>query len=121
MDMKTFKIGDNVIIRDYGSRISEDNARNIEATVVKIGKKYITARTSWGGEYQFHNELNKTYYLTMKSTVSAENKLFHSEQDYEDWAESKELYKELINYFGKFYTDLTLDQLKRIKEIIDET
>ena len=120
MDMKTFKIGDEVIIRDYGSRTSEDNARNMTATVTKIGKKYVTVQTYWGGEYQFHNELNKTYYLKMKSVVSTENKLFKSEQDYLDWAESEELYKELRNYFGKFYTDLTIDQLRRIKAIIEE-
>ena len=120
MDMKAFKIGDEVIIRDYGSRTSEDNARNITAIVTKIGKKYVTVQTSWGSEYQFHNERNRTYYLAMKSFVSSENKLFHSEQDYLDWVESEELYKELRNYFGRFYTDLTIDQLRRIKAITEE-
>lgn len=120
MDIKAFKIGDEVIIRDYGSRISEDNARNITAVVTKIGKKYVIVQTSWGGEYQFHNELNKTYYLKMKSTVSTENKLFRSEQDYLDWVESESIYRELREYFNKFYTDLTLDQLRRIKAIIEE-
>lgn len=120
MDMKKFNIGDRVIIRDYGSRTSEDNARNIEATVIKVGTKYVTVETCWGGRYQFGNDLNKPHYLTMKSQYCSHNKLFLSEQAYEDWVESENLWKELREYFGRFTTDLTIDQIKRIKEIISE-
>ena len=121
MNIKDFKVEDTVYIRDYGYRTNEDHATMEEATVIKVTNKYVTVKTSrFGGELKFHNEQNRIYYLVEKVNFGSGNKLFHTMQDYNDWVESENLYKEIRSYFGTFYTTLNVDQLHRIKDIIYE-
>lgn len=121
MDIKKFKVGETVYIRDYGYRSDEAKATMKEATVTKVANKYVTVKTdSFGGEYKFHDEQRKLYYLVEKVTAGSGNKLFHTLQDYEDWVESEQLYAEIRSCFRNYYTNLTLDQLERIKKVIEE-
>lgn len=41
-------------------------------------------------------------------------------QDLNDWKESEYLYNDIRSFFDRFCTNLTLNQLRRIKDIIDE-
>ena len=121
MDIKKFKVGEIVYIRDYGYRSDESKATMKEATVTKVANKYVTVKTShFEDEYKFHDEQRRIYYLVEKVSAGSGNKLFHTMQDYDDWVESEQLYKEIRSCFGTFYTNLTLDQLRRIKEILVE-
>lgn len=121
MNIKKFKVGETVYIRDYGYRSNEADATMEEATVTKVTNKYVTVKTgSFDTEYKFHDEQKRLYYLVEKVTDGSGNKLFHTKQDYEDWVESEKLYTEIRSCFRNYYTNLTLDQLKRIKKIIEE-
>lgn len=122
MNIKDFKVGDTVYILDYRYRSDISEAIVEKALVTKVGRKYVSAKPNkylhFDIEYKFHDNLNKVYYLASNDTM--ENKLFRSIQDLNDWKESEALYKEVRSFFGCFYTNLTLDQLRRIKDIIDE-
>ena len=121
MNIKKFKVGETVYIRDYGYRSNEASATMKEATVTKVTNKYVTVKTgSFGTEYKFHDEQKRLYYLVEKVTTGSINKLFHTMKDYDDWVESEQMYAEIRSCFRNFYTTLTLDQLKRIKKIIKE-
>lgn len=129
MKIKDFKVGDRVIVRDYHGRTSEENATMREMVVVKVGTKRVTVQYPDGhgytevfcnGEYGNYSE-----FCLIEATVngfSGDNKLFRSEEDFKLWQESNELDRELRNVFSVCnVNDLTLDQKRRIKAIIDET
>ena len=121
MNIKKFKVGETVYIRDYGYRSNEASATMKEATVTKVTNKYVTVKTgSFDTEYKFNDEQKRLYYLVERVTTGSGNKLFHTMQDYEDWVESDQLYVEIRSCFRNYYTNLTLDQIKRIKKIIEE-
>lgn len=122
MNIKNFKVGDTVYILDYHYCRDISKATVKEAVVTGVGRKYVSVKPAeylhFNTEYKFHDDLNKVYYLT--SNDSQENKLFRSMQDLDDWKESEDLYKEVTSFFRSYYTNLTLNQLRRIKGIIDE-
>ena len=129
MNIKDFKVGDNVIVRDYRGRTSEENATMREMVVVKVGTKRVTVQNPDGRGYirVFCNGYGGNYseFCLVEATVNGyrgNDKLFRSEEDFKLWQESKELDRELRNVFSVCnVNDLTLDQKRRIKAIIDET
>lgn len=129
MKIKDFKVGDRVVMRDYHGRTSEENATMREMVVVKVGTKRITVQYPDGYGYTevFCNGDGGNYseFCLVEATVNGfrgDNKLFRSEEDFKLWQESKELDNELRNIFSGYrIKDLTFDQKKRIKAIIDET
>lgn len=122
MNIKNFKVGDTVYILNYNYGNDISKATVEEAVVTGVGRKYVSVKPAqylqFNTEYKFHNDLNKVYYLA--SNDNRENKLFRSMQDLDDWKESEYLHKEVRSFFGCYYNNLTLDQLRRIKGIIDE-
>lgn len=122
MNINNFKVGDTVYILDYHFSGTISKATVEEAVVTGVGRKYVSVKPAqylqFDTEYKFHNDLNKVYYLASKD--NREDKLFRSMQDLDDWKESEDLYKEVRSFFGCYYTNRTLDQLRRIKNIIDE-
>lgn len=129
MNIKDFKVGDPVIVRDYHGRTSEENATMREMVVVKVGTKRVTVQNQDERGYTrvFCNGDGGNYseFCLVEAVVngySGDDKLFRSEEDFKLWQESKELDKELRNVFSVCgVNDLTLDQKRRIKAIIDET
>ena len=123
MNIKNFKVGDTVYILDYHYKEDISNATIEEAVVTGVGRKYVSVKLSeylhFNTDYKFHNELNKVYYLTSNDT--RKNKLFRSMQDLYDWRESEDLYRDVRSFFGSVNNNLTLDQLRRIKNIVDES
>lgn len=119
MNIKNFKVGDTVYILEYHYN---SDAIVETAVVTRVGRKYVSVKPSkylhFDLEYKFHNDLNNVYYLISNGT--GKNKLFRSMQDLDDWKESEDLYKEVSRFFWYVSANLTLDQLRRIKNIIDE-
>lgn len=128
MNIKDFKVGDPVVVRDYHGRTSEENATMREMVVVKVGTKRVTVQNPDGYGYTmvFCNGERGNYdeFCLVEAIVNGfkgDNKLFRSEEDFKLWQESKELDRELRNIFSGYeINDLTYDQKKRIKAIIDE-
>lgn len=123
MNIKDFKVGDTVFVRDYNYRSEEDTAKMREAVVTKVGRSIVYVKYKdfpYGSDYRFANEPEREYYLTQKVDAGTQNKLFRSMSDCEDWIESEKLYRDIRGYFHTYYTDLTLDQLRRIKSVLEE-
>ena len=124
MNIKDFKVGDEVFIRDYGYRNNESGAKMVPAVVTKVGKKIVYVKTSeYGFEYQFTNELDHELFLDEKQTARTENKLFRTMEDVELWKEGMELQQQIIKFFnwgGCMSKQLTLDQKRRICAILNE-
>lgn len=118
MNIKDFKVGDTVYIRDYNFRSNEDQAVMVEATVTKVGRSLVHVKEKYGVDYKFCNEPDRPYYLTQRIDAGTANKLFKSMQDYYDWKTSEETYRFIRGYFSTFYTNLTLDKLMQINNII---
>lgn len=86
-----------------------------EVEVVSIGRKYVTVKRADGSEYKF--DIEKDY--IEKSNTSPDYVLYQKLQEVYDIQE----YEELSNYIRRKINnmaDLNLDQLKRIKSIIEE-
>jgi len=99
--------------RDY-------NARNgLEATLTKIGTKYYTVVRQFR-EFRFHKDD-----LVEETNWGTRHRLYFSKQEMLDDFESVDLIKQLKNFLGKctktYQPTATLDQLRRMKAIADET
>ena len=53
MNIKDFKVGDKVYIRDYRLRENEDNAKMKEAVVTKVGTKVVTVQGQFASTHKF--------------------------------------------------------------------
>ena len=125
MNIKDFKVGDHVIVRDYHYRSSEENATMTEMVVVKVGTKKVTVEAVEGYKYTetFQNSCNESEFFLEACDGHTGNKLFKSEEDFNRWKEGEALDRELREIFSRYggRKALTLDQKKRIKAILDET
>ena len=128
MNIKDFKVGDRVVMRDYHGRTSEEKATMREMVVVKVGTKRVAVQNPDGRGYTrvFCNGERGSYdeFCLVEAIVNGfkgDDKLFRSEEDFKLWQESAELDRELRNIFSGYKIhELTFDQKKRIKAIIDE-
>ncbi|MDF2881298.1 MAG: hypothetical protein K0R54_1855 [Clostridiaceae bacterium] len=91
----------------------------LECKVISVGKKFITV------EYGTYKNLNMKFVVANDYrehyTVGCSNyKLFSKRQNALDEKESIALYDELRkNYFSDYINKLSLDKLKRIKDILE--
>lgn len=92
--------------------------RNDEVYVIEKFDKIKNCYVFWNVVSTYKEAKDHIYKLTSNDTQ--ENKLFRSVQDLDDWKESEYLYNDIRIFFDSFYNNLTLDQLRRIKNIIDE-
>jgi len=110
ISIKDFKVGDTVVI--YNTYYK----RTQQATVEKVGVKYVTTTGGW--PHQFYKPDYCTNHLVLKSQTTAEDLLFKSEKDLQEYLERIKLIRWLR--FDLKYNQLSLDQLKRIKKITEE-
>lgn len=111
------KVGDTVYLLAVGNMHSrckdksiEDRIREVEVT--KVGRKYITTNN----DCQF----DKTDDYREKTVYTPDWEIYATKQDIYDKRDSEILSSDISDYFRYGKNNLTLDQLKRIKAIIDE-
>ena len=116
------KVGDTVYLFEDGEntkrRLRGEPLENkiIETTIIKIGRKYLTVNTG--------TQFDKTINYREKTNYCEDYYLYAEKQDIYDLVEKENLlhliYKkvDLYNYSNK--NNISLDQLRRIKEILDE-
>jgi len=113
------QIGDKVYLKptDRNSRRGKEVQEYI---ISKIGRKYLEVVQQLGDTFSIKFDMEKEYQQV--SNYSADWELYFSKQEILDEQESirlsDDIRKEIGNY--GFPKDLSLDQLKRIKAIIDE-
>jgi hypothetical protein len=115
MTIKEFNVGEIVYLLDFHYRSSLDGATIKEVTVVSVANKYVTVDVGYSAKEKFYVNNEKTdMFLTAKDST---NILFHSKEDYIKYIE----YIELDKWFHRDlkYKDLTLDQLRAIKQIAE--
>lgn len=130
MDRKLdLKVGQEVVVKiiegSNASRRENMSLDNIDSwcfngEVTKVGRKYITVKFNNWQEYQFDIEFD---YRNKYTAGGADYQLYLSKQEVVNEKESNNLYKYIQTEFngysgnkGKF----TLDQLRRIMDIINE-
>lgn len=103
-------------------RLSLDNIEDwvFEGTIVSVGRKYVTVKYKGGAEDKFEVENDYRQHYTYGGS---DYKLYTNKQDIIDEKESEDLYREIERAFNNWNNNnkYTLHQLKRIKEIINET
>lgn len=121
--LDNLKVGDKVVVvaegtnqdRYYRGRPIEDRIR--EGVVAKNGRKYITVKMINDSEIQF----DKTNNYTEKTNGCADYSLYANRQDIFDKFERESLEIDLRLAFDfSSSRKFSLDQLRRIKNIIDE-
>lgn len=121
--LSDFKIGQIVYVELCGnaSRYKKGDELIEEWEIINIGRKYITANKNgyYSREENFmeHNIPSYLGGLVQKTNYSIDYVLYPTKETIEDNIKRKELIVELSN--GKF-NSLSLDQLRRIKDIINE-
>lgn len=121
--LKSLKLGDTVWIQLTGNAVRGKKNRNelIEAwKITKVGRKYITAKPTVGREIQFIK--NNTQYkgLIEKTKYSIDYVLYKDKQDILDKLEKGDIIRSLRKVFYDDFKGLSLDKLRRIKQVIDE-
>lgn len=89
-----------------------------EGDVISVGRKYITVKFGWEtGKFEIDNN-----YLKKVSYGSNDHLLYKDIQEVKDEREAKNIEMSLRDIFDRYSgTNLTLDQLRRIKNIIEES
>jgi hypothetical protein len=92
-----------------------------EQVIKKIGKKYFFVGTEESNNERFWHKFDIEE-LNEVTNYSADWQFYFTKQDYLDDIEFNNLSNEIRGKFGSYgrLDDLTLDQLRRIKEIINE-
>lgn len=112
--LSDFHVGQAVVVVDDQRR-----SNVYHTTVEKIGRKYITIAGDRGK--QFYARDPKSTYLVEKSIYGAAALLYPSEDAYQQAVEKSSLEKQIRNAMDwPYISKYTLDQLRRIKAIIDE-
>ena len=110
-------IGQTVYIKTVGNAAGYGESVR-ESKIVSVGRKYFEVGEEKGSRLntKFSLEDNREV-----SDYSANWSLYFSEQEIKDEEESNKIVSEIKNKFSTWgRMDLTLDQLRRIKEIIEE-
>lgn len=120
MNKNDFKKGQKVYLKYIGDRRRGTIGSITETTVKSIGSKYIT--TTDGDSYaerkfDIANDFREFY--TIGGT---DYQLYLSKEQIEEENESKVIIKLIVSQFNdySYKTKLSIDQLRRIKSIIDE-
>lgn len=120
MNKSDFKKGQIVYVSRrsyYGRKIPKEI---IQGEVVSIGSKYISVQIGLWDVRKF--EINNNFHECV-TAGSADYELYLSEQAIRDDEEKYEIVQLIKDQYNQYscYTDLTIDQLRRIKKIIEET
>lgn len=119
MNRNDFKKGQTVYLKYIGDRRYGNYGKIIEATVKSVGCKYITTvHESWNEEHKFEvdNDFREYYKIGGR-----DYQLFLSQQCIDEENEFDMIQDFLRNTFDRYKkVKLSLDQLRRIKEIVDE-
>ena len=111
MNIKDFKVGDKVYIVEKLHR--RETIREDE--VIKVGNKYITTKRD---ELKFYLNNENDTFLTINRDWGEKELLFKNEQELKDYEEYKTLKSELYDKLCRL-EEYSLDQLRKIKEIIE--
>lgn len=109
MNIKQFKVGDEVLVVDKMSKSSNNNAR--PKIISKVGNKFV-----YIGRTAYYLKDKASLYLTEKRDWGSPNMLFATIEDYNVWKEECELsdWKWRVKDLP-----LTVDQLRKMKQIAD--
>lgn len=110
-----FLKGQIVYLETIQRNPTDRGGKIIEAVVTIVGRKYYTVKHGWH-DLKFEKD-------TLRQVVECGGpnyNLFPSEQTVHDDRERFELYALFRGMAGKYECNLSLDQLRRIKAIIDE-
>jgi hypothetical protein len=94
--------------------------RIFQGDVIKVGRKYITVKFDECKEYQFSIEDD---YKNTYTAGGSDYQLYLTKQDIFDEIEAENINSEIQTAFGSYGRNngtFTLDQLRRIKDIINE-
>lgn len=115
-----FKIGHKGLIKTTGNLIRGNREpETYECEIKKIGRKYFTISFAYHSGFDKELQFNIDD-LTQKTDYSPDYLFYFDEQHFKDTKEKEKLDKELkehFNYYKK--SELTLDQLRAIKKIIE--
>lgn len=115
IQLSDFKVGQEVVIS--GDRRFPEGRKT---TVIKIGRKYVTVDGVWS-ERQFYAD-GREDYLVEKITYGSPAALYPSEEAFQNATERARLREKMRRTFDwSSRTKLTLEQLKRIDAIIEES
>lgn len=117
MNLKDFKVGQEVWLRPVNNGLRFYKCSLLKATVIKVGRIYLTVEYN-NRKIQFDAEYN----FTQKTDYSPDYKLYISKEDaVRDMNNSIE-YGQLAQKLSSFneWRSLSLDQMRRVKEIIEE-
>ena len=112
MNIKDFKAGDKVYIVEK----IHQNETVREDEVIKVGNKYITTKMY---KLQFYLNNENDMFLTINRDWGEKELLFKKEQELKDYEEYKTLKRELYDKLRRL-EKYSLDQLRKIKEIIED-
>lgn len=110
MTIKDFSPGQTVYI------LSKDHVT--ERKVNSVGRKYVKIESNWDERFSETDESNN--FLVSSNTWGAQDRLFASREDIDDYKEQEELKRKLLRDVHSWTQKLSLDQLRRIQAIIDE-
>lgn len=114
IQLSDFHVGQTVVIVEKQRR-----GAVYQTTVAKIGRKYVTTAGNWGKQFYVNNP--KDSYLVEKSIYGAASLLYPSEEIYQQAVEKSTLEQQIRRSLDwPHISKLTLDQLRRIKAIIEE-
>ena len=86
--------------------------------VAKVGRKYVTTAGRWGQQFYVNNP--KDPYL-VGSLYGVASRLYPSEESYQQAVEKSALEQQIRRSLDwPYISKLTLDQLRRVKVIIEE-
>lgn len=118
MKQYQFTIGQKVYLTLGINQKREDEVGYAEGVVTKVGRKYVTVKIGFR-EYQF----DLTDELRQKTDYSQDYYLHETLEALLGEREKRILVAELNSFFSNTYnvkTKLTLEQMRRIKEIVNE-
>lgn len=114
MNIKDFKVGQQVYRLEFSAR--DGQHKITERKIAKIGRIYVT--DDCGCRYQAAPAVEKGVVETIET--AGNGYLFPSMEDVENHLEKTKLKKWLVNLNFYECAGYTLDQLRRVKEILSE-
>lgn len=118
MEIKDFTVGQTVYMLSTDKRNNPPCGYK-EAKIKKVGRIYITLDGVLERKFFIPEYAENDNFLVEKIDYGADNLLFKSKQDLDDYIEKKSLESELYKARDLIST-LTLEQLRAIKRIIQE-
>lgn len=120
MTIKDFKVGQTALVMS-GSLNQKEKYLTYEVEVVKVGRKYVTVRTTGRHEMKFEETFGSRLYLLEKTEYGAARLLFSSNEAIEAHKEKRELEKWARDVFSLSRAErYTLAQLRAVKKILEE-